>query len=244
MARSMERPLASTSSNPDDRPGLVLLPDPKTDTHPQLLPRKPATYPVPAHHDEPSPEEEAMDGDLVVRAQRGDQTAFTELASQHYDRLHQIAFRVLRDRATAEDAAQQAIVSIWRNLPQLREPHRFDAWSYRLLINACNDEARKMRRRLPPVGGSSMTEPRAADGYGPVIERDRLERAFEHLSVDHRAVIVMHHYLDMSVEAVAEALDVPLGTVNSRLNRALEKMRMALQADMPATAADDGEATA
>jgi RNA polymerase sigma-70 factor (ECF subfamily) len=184
-----------------------------------------------------------MDSDLVVRAQRGDQAAFTTLASQHYDRLHQIAYRVLRDRSMAEDAAQQAIVAIWRNLPQLREPGRFDAWSYRLLVNACNDEARKMKRRLPPVGGSPMTEPAAADGYGPIIERDRLERAFERLSIDHRAVIVLHHYLDMTVEAVAETLDVPVGTVNSRLHRALEKMRLALEADQPEPLDADGEAS-
>ena len=100
-----------------------------------------------------------------------------------------------------------------------------------------------MKRRLPSVGGSSMTEPTAADGYGPVIERDQLERAFARLSIDHRAVIVLHHYLDMTVEAVAEALDVPVGTVNSRLHRALEKMRMALQADQSESIAADEEAT-
>ena len=172
-----------------------------------------------------------MSVDLVVRARDGDRAAFEELAASVYDRLHQIAFRVLRDRALAEDAVQQAVVSIWRNLPQLREPDRFDAWSYRLLINACYTEGRHQKRRLPSISGSRIREPRTGDSYHAVIDRDQLERAFEHLSVEHRSVIVLHHYLDMPVQTVAEALDVPVGTVNSRLHRALERMRMALERD-------------
>lgn len=160
--------------------------------------------------------------------------AFSTLAAGIYDRLHQIAYRILRDRSTAENATQQAIVSIWRNIPQLRDPTRFDAWSYRLLINACNSEARKRQRRLPSIAASTAAELSATDGaYGSVIDRDQLERAFERLSVDHRAVIVLHHYLDMPVDAVAKVLDIPIGTVNSRLGRAIGKMRMALEVDVP-----------
>ncbi len=172
-----------------------------------------------------------VDVDLVIRAQEGDREAFSSLASGVYDRLHQLAFRILRERGTAEDATQQAVIAIWRKLPTLREPQLFDAWSYRLLVNACNDEARRRKRRLPPVADSRARDPIAPDGHRVVIDRDQLERAFERLSVDHRVVIVLHHYLDWPVERVAETLGLPTGTVNSRLNRALGKMRMALQAD-------------
>jgi RNA polymerase sigma-70 factor (ECF subfamily) len=74
-----------------------------------------------------------MDTELVIRAQRGDEGAFTSLAVAVGDRLHAVAHRILRDIDLAEDATQQALLSIWRDLPQLRDPARFDAWSYRLL---------------------------------------------------------------------------------------------------------------
>ena len=199
-----------------------------------------ASYPV-GVTDRRRGTEGTTERDLVVRAQRGDHEAFSTLAAGAYDRLHQVAFRILRDRPAAEDAAQQAVVSIWRSLPQLRDPGRFGAWSYRLLVNACNDEARRQGRRLPTISDATVREPRAPDGFGVVIDRDQLERAFERLSVDHRAVIVLHHYLDMPVEAVAEALDVPVGTVNSRLHRAITRMRMAMEADAPTATVASGE---
>ncbi|HEY3163725.1 MAG TPA: sigma factor [Candidatus Limnocylindrales bacterium] len=78
-----------------------------------------------------------MDIDLVVRAQRLDRGAFASLAVDVGDRLHAVAHRILRDTDLAEDASQQALLSIWRDLPQLRDPTRFDAWAYRLLLRAC-----------------------------------------------------------------------------------------------------------
>ena len=78
-----------------------------------------------------------MDTDLVVRAQRGDEEAFASLAVAVGDRLHAVSFRILRDTHLAEDATQQALLAIWRDLPTLRDPARFDAWSYRLLLRAC-----------------------------------------------------------------------------------------------------------
>ncbi len=78
-----------------------------------------------------------MDTDLVTRAQRGDEEAFASLAVAAGDRLHAVAHRILRDLDLAEDATQQALLAIWRDLPQLRDPARFDAWSYRLLVRAC-----------------------------------------------------------------------------------------------------------
>ncbi|HET9346824.1 MAG TPA: sigma factor, partial [Candidatus Limnocylindrales bacterium] len=78
-----------------------------------------------------------MDAELVTQAQGGDEEAFASLAVAAGNRLHAVAYRILRDIDLAEDATQQALLAIWRDLPQLHDPARFDAWSYRLLVRAC-----------------------------------------------------------------------------------------------------------
>ena len=172
-----------------------------------------------------------MDTDLVVRAQHGDQEAFASLAVAAGNRLHAVAHRILRDIELAEDATQQALLTIWRDLPQLRDPARFDAWSYRLLVRACYAEGRRIRvtgpnLRLLPVDLSAAT-----DGLSAVVDRDQLERGFRRLSIDHRAVVVLHHYVDLPLDQVAEILGVPIGTVRSRLFHAMRALRAALEAD-------------
>ena len=172
-----------------------------------------------------------MDTSLVTRAQRGDEEAFASLAVAAGDRLHAVAFRILRDTDTAEDATQQALLAIWRDLPQLRDPARFDAWSYRLLVRACYTEGRKSRQWTPNIRLLPSDEPMQADGSGAVVDRDQLERGFRRLSIDHRAVVVLHHYLDLPVDRVADVLGVPAGTVRSRLHHAMRGLRAALDAD-------------
>lgn len=120
-------------------------------------------------------------------------------------------------------------MDIWRKLPRLRDPARFDAWSYRFLVHACYVEAKRHRDRLgdlPPE-----REPSQPDGTGVVNDRDQLERGFARLSLDHRAVLVMRFYLDLTVEDTAEALGISVGTAKSRLSRATKKLRLALHAD-------------
>jgi RNA polymerase sigma-70 factor (ECF subfamily) len=172
-----------------------------------------------------------MDTDLVVRAQKGDEGAFASLAVAVGDRLHAVAHRILRDIDLAEDATQQALLNVWRDLPQLRDPARFEAWSYRLLVRACYAEARRTRRWTPSLRLLPADEPTAADALGSVIDRDQLERGFRRLSIDHRAVVVLHHYLDLPLSDVASALGVPEGTVRSRLHYAMRGLRAALDAD-------------
>ena len=172
-----------------------------------------------------------MDTDLVTRAQRGDEEAFASLVVAAGDRLHAVAHRILRDLQLAEDATQQALLSIWRDLPQLRDPARFDAWSYRLLVRACYAEGRKERNWTPRLRLLDSGEPMQVDGSSAVLDRDQLERGFRRLSIDHRAVVVLHHYLDWPLERIADALDVPVGTVRSRLHYAMRGLRAALDAD-------------
>jgi RNA polymerase sigma-70 factor (ECF subfamily) len=172
-----------------------------------------------------------MDTDLVTRAQHGDEEAFASLALAAGDRLHAVAYRILRDLHLAEDATQQALLAIWRDLPQLRDPARFDAWSYRLLVRACYAEGRKERTWTPHLRLLDSDEPQQSDGSSSVIDRDQLERGFRRLSIDHRAVVVLHHYLDWPLERVADALGIPAGTARSRLHHAMRGLRAALDAD-------------
>jgi len=172
-----------------------------------------------------------MDTDLVTRAQGGDEQAFVSLAVAIGDRLHAVAIRILRDTDLAEDASQQALLSIWRDLPALRDPARFEAWSYRLLVRACYAEGRKARAWAPNLRILPADEPMASGGIHEIIDRDQLERGFRRLSLDHRAVVVLHHYLGLSLPEVADALGVAEGTVRSRHHYAMRGLRAALDAD-------------
>jgi RNA polymerase sigma-70 factor, ECF subfamily len=172
-----------------------------------------------------------MDTDLVVRAQHGDEEAFASLAVAVGGRLHAVAHRILRDIELAEDATQQALLTIWRDLPQLHDPARFDAWSYRLLVRACYAEGRRTRQWGPNLRLLPVDQPAAAEGLSVVVDRDQLERGFQRLSIDHRAVVVLHHYVDLPLDQVAEVLGVPVGTVRSRLFHAMRGLRAALEAD-------------
>ena len=172
-----------------------------------------------------------MDIELVRRAQDGDEEAFASLAVAIGNRLHAVAHRILRDIDLAEDATQQALLAIWRDLPQLRDLARFDAWSYRLLVRACYAEGRRARSWAPNLRLLPADEPSAGEGLSSIVDRDQLERGFRRLSIEHRAVVVLHHYLDMPFEEVAHTLGVPLGTVRSRLHYAMRALRSAIEAD-------------
>jgi RNA polymerase sigma-70 factor (ECF subfamily) len=171
-----------------------------------------------------------MDTDLVIRAQRGDKGAYADLAAGIADRYLAVSRRILRDLDLAEDATQQALVIIWRDLPQLRDPARFEAWSYRVLVRACYAEGRKQRRWAPNLR-LLPDEAAKADDLSSVIDRDQLESGFRRLTLEHRAVVVLHHYLDLPIDRVAEMLDIPVGTVYSRLHHAMRGLRAALDAD-------------
>jgi RNA polymerase sigma-70 factor (ECF subfamily) len=172
-----------------------------------------------------------METDLVILAQHGDKGAFGLLAARIADRFLAVSRRILRDIDLAEDATQQALLAIWRDLPSLRDPARFDAWSYRLLLRACYAEGRRTRQWAPNLRVLPVDEPAGPDATSSVVDRDQLERGFRRLSIDHRAVVVLHHYLDLPLETVAETLGVPIGTVRSRLHYAMRGLRAALDAD-------------
>jgi RNA polymerase sigma-70 factor (ECF subfamily) len=175
--------------------------------------------------------------DLVERAGRGDHDAFGSLVGASIARLEAVARLILRDADLARDAVQEAYVRAWRDLPGLRDPARFDAWLHRLTVNACLDALRRKRRRPIEVELSPIIDPPTGDTTALVADRDELERGFRLLGPDHRAILVLHYYVGMSISAVAETLDIPVGTAQSRLHRALGELRAAMAADERAAAA-------
>jgi len=177
-----------------------------------------------------------MDSDLVIRAQHGDKAAYAVLATGIADRFLAVSRRILRDVDLAEDATQQALLGIWQDLPALRDPTRFEAWSYRLLVRVCYAEARKQRRWAPNLRVLPADMLLADDDLSSVVDRDQLERGFRCLPVEHRAVVVLHHYLDLPLDRVAEILGIPVGTAHSRLHHAMRGLRAALEADERPTA--------
>jgi RNA polymerase sigma factor (sigma-70 family) len=172
-----------------------------------------------------------MDPGLVIEAQLGDKEAYALIATEIADRFLAVARRILRDLDLAEDATQQALLAIWQDLPQLRDPARFDAWSYRLLVRACYAEGRRQRRWSPNLRVLPVGETIAGDDLGQVVDREQLERGFRRLSIDHRAVVVLHHFLDLPLDRVADILGIPVGTAHSRLHHAMRGLRAALEAD-------------
>lgn len=172
-----------------------------------------------------------MDRDVVAKAQRGDRDAFAILARTHVDRLYGIANRILRDTGLAEDATQQCLVTLWLELPSLRDPERFVAWATRILVNECNTEARRRSRSIVQLRSVPMEAPGSSDDYLSVVERDEMERAFRRLPPDQRAVAILHHYVGLDHAEIAAALSVAPGTVRSRLYYAHRALRAALEAD-------------
>ncbi len=169
--------------------------------------------------------------ELVELARNGDREAFSALAASVVDRLYATAVLILRDHSMADDAAQEAIVRAWRDLPSLRDADRFDPWLRRLLVNACRDEGRRRRRRRPEMTLLPSHVPVIGDSSSGLADRDALERGFRRLTPDHRTVVVLHHYLGLSLAEVASATSAPLGTVKSRVHHATRALRAALEAD-------------
>jgi RNA polymerase sigma-70 factor (ECF subfamily) len=172
-----------------------------------------------------------MRTDLVERARQGDEDAFTQLVDLSGDRCYAIAYRILRDVDRAKDAVQQAFLLAWRELPRLRDTERFEVWLYRLLVNACYEEARRHRRWTTRVRALPLEGPTAPDPIVSADDRDALERAFQRLSPEHRAVFVMHHHAGLPLATIAEVVGVPLGTVKSRLHNSIRNLRAALQGE-------------
>jgi RNA polymerase sigma-70 factor (ECF subfamily) len=174
---------------------------------------------------------------LVERARRGDPDAFVALIEERQLAMARVATAILGNEADVADALQETLVALWRELPRLRSVDRFPAWADAILVNACRLVLR--RRASARVRQVQLTEDpsgsggsRHAVGEGleaEVADRDTFARAFETLSGDARAILVLHHLEGRPVAAIAEVLAIPAGTVKSRLFGARRDLERALE---------------
>jgi RNA polymerase sigma-70 factor, ECF subfamily len=188
-----------------------------------------------------------MQRDLVERAMAGEREAFSELVRLSIDRLYAVARLILRDNSRAEDATQEALVAAWRDLSALRDPDRFEQWLHRLLVRTCYREARRERRSVHGqvrelALGASVERQSEPDSTHRIAARDELERGFRRLDTDQRSILVLHFYLGYSIGELAETLAIPDGTAKSRLHRATQAMRSALDADARTAISSGGSA--
>lgn len=134
----------------------------------------------------------------------------------------------------ARDVAQECFVAAWRDLPNLRQVDRFEVWLRRIVINRSRNALRSRGRRpTQRLEGMTVAETasRSPDFRDAIHERDALDAAFEGLSADHRAAVVLHYGAELSIRETAEAMGVAVGTAKSRLNAALGRLRTAMEGD-------------
>ena len=157
-----------------------------------------------------------MDRDLLIRARAGDREAFESIVLAKGEPMFRTALAILGSEADARDATQEAFISAWRQLPRLREVERFDAWLGRILINECRMQLRH-RRRIREVQMTDSTDRPTPPASAMSTDFDQ---AFDRLSVDQRAILVLHHLQGYGVREIATWLGIPSGTVKWRLSRA------------------------
>ncbi len=154
--------------------------------------------------------------------------AFAALTRRQVDRAYRLAWAILGDDADADDATQDAFTIAWRRRTDLRDPARFDAWFSRILINACRERLRQ-RNRHPVRQLDEAPEVAIGDDSRDAATRDAVWTAVRRLDADHRIVVVLRYWADLTVDEIAERVGVPAGTVKSRLHYALRSMRPSLE---------------
>src|SRR4051812_27908916 len=159
-----------------------------------------------------------MDRELLVRAHAGDREAFEQIALTKSEPLFRTAMAILGNESDARDATQEAFVGAWRGIAFLRDFDRFDAWMGRILINECRMTLRRRARsREIPITDTPMTPDLPAL---PADDTTDFDAAFDRLTVDQRAMLVLHHIHGYGVEEIASWVGIPSGTVKWRLSRA------------------------
>jgi RNA polymerase sigma-70 factor, ECF subfamily len=149
---------------------------------------------------------------------------FERLVSGGLDRAYRLAGLILGHAQDAEDVAHDAAVRAWQSSGALRDRALFEAWFDRIVVNACRDRIRRNRRvRFVPLAAED--DPSVADPFAGLLDRDETLRLIDCLGPDERVVIVLHYWADLPLTAVADRLGWPVGTVKTRLHRALEAMR-------------------
>ena len=167
-----------------------------------------------------------MEGLLIVTQQDASESASAEYvraALAASDGAYHLAGYLLCDAEEAQDAVQEALIKAWRNWSSLRDPERFGAWFDRILVNVCRDRMRR-HRSLRMVELDAAGEVESADPFRRMLVEDEVAAAVARLNPEHRIVIVLRFWQDLALEGVADRLDLPLGTVKSRLHYALKAL--------------------
>jgi RNA polymerase sigma-70 factor (ECF subfamily) len=177
---------------------------------------------------------DVSDDDLVERCRSGDEAAFRALVDRHKRPVFALIARLVPDQGLVEDLAQEVFLRVYRGLPYFRGTARLSTWIYRIVVNLCS-EARSRRRPLLSIDDTDERGRRKYDhgahdpSYRDLEFRDRLEKAMAELPESYR-VLVAAHYLDgVKYEDLAEALDMPLGTIKTQLHRAKRQLRHILE---------------
>jgi len=162
---------------------------------------------------------------LVSAARGGDRKALEQLLREHQPRIHALCRRITGNDADALDATQEALIAIVRGLARFDGRARFSTWSYRIATNACLDELRRRKRRplvgLPEYDGTpiELADDRTPDPSHQVTERDDVDRALAELAPDFRAAVVLRDLCQLDYAEIADVLEIPPGTVRSRIAR-------------------------
>ena len=161
----------------------------------------------------------AVERQWVVRVRKGDETALALLVEKHRLRLVRTAANLLRDRHEAEDVAQEAFLKAFREIAKLRDDRAFSGYLYRICVRLCMDRLRLKRAELVEFD-------RAEPSQGPAVEnRVVIERLLNQLPADLRTTLVLREMEQLSYDEVAAVMQVPVGTVRSRLHTARERFR-------------------
>jgi RNA polymerase sigma-70 factor (ECF subfamily) len=174
--------------------------------------------------------DELSDEALIRRARRGDREAFGDLVYRYRQGTVNVVYRMCGDAHLAEDAAQDAFVRAWEALPRYRHRGTFKAWLYRIALNCARDA---LRRRRPMADVDEL--PLRSNVPGPerqMLQQERARRVQEAvlgLPEASRAALVLREYEGLSYKEIAQALDIPMGTVMSRLHYARSRLREMLR---------------
>jgi RNA polymerase sigma-70 factor (ECF subfamily) len=170
---------------------------------------------------------------LVRRAQRGDQKAVDSLLREHYDTVRKVCHRIVINADDADDATQIALIAIVRALPSFDGRSKFSTWVYRIATNAALDEVRRIRRRATPHDDQTFASIPVADGSAAVDAQLDISAALGQIPEEFRLALVLRHIADLDYEEIAVILDVPVGTVRSRLSRGRTQLTQLLGNQAP-----------
>ena len=183
------------------------------------------------------PASAAAERTLVERCRAGDEGAFQELIDRNKDLVFALIARTVQDRSQAEDLAQEVFLRVHRGLPYFRGEARLSTWIYRIVANVCLQDRSRSKTAVSldalEAEGDRAAAPAARDRqFGDLELRDRLEKAIARLPANYRLLIAAHYLRGVQYEEIADAMNLPLGTVKTQLHRAKKQLRVLLETDL------------